>query len=149
MKWTIIKIWQAADAAYASEFIKKLPQGMNTIIGESGTRLSGGQQQRLAIARALLKDAPILILDEATSSLDTNSEGHIQSALENVKCGRTCIIIAHRLSTIRSADRIIVLDQGNIVEMGTHDTLLEKNGFYHRLYQIQLKSGHNRSGEGY
>ena len=137
------KIWQAADAAYASEFIKKLPQGIDTIIGESGTRLSGGQQQRLAIARALLKDAPILILDEATSSLDTNSERHIQSALENVKCGRTCIIIAHRLSTIRSADRIIVLDQGNIVEMGTHDTLLEKNGFYHRLYQIQLKSGHN------
>ncbi len=132
-------IWQAAEAASATEFIKHLPEGIDTVIGESGTRLSGGQRQRLAIARALLKNSPILILDEATSSLDTRSEKQIQCALENVKRGRTCIIIAHRLSTIESADRIIVLDHGKIMEVGSHSTLLEKNGLYSHLHQIQFK----------
>ena len=111
-----------------------------TIIGEDGARLSGGQRQRLAIARALLKDARLLILDEATSSLDSHSERHIQLALENVRKGRTCLIIAHRLSTIENADRIIVLDKGRIVEQGKHDDLLEQKNYYSRLYQSQFRS---------
>jgi ATP-binding cassette, subfamily B, bacterial MsbA len=131
-------IWAAAEAACATEFINELPEKMSTIIGEDGTRLSGGQRQRLAIARALLKDAPLLILDEATSSLDTRSERHIQSALENVKKGRTCLIIAHRLSTIENADRIIVLDRGKIVEQGKHDELLKLQNHYAKLHQVQF-----------
>ncbi|MDB9800025.1 lipid A export permease/ATP-binding protein MsbA [bacterium] len=132
-------IWAAAEAAYAIEFIKDLPEKMDTIVGEDGARLSGGQRQRLAIARALLKDAKLLILDEATSSLDTRSERHIQSALDNVKRGRTSLIIAHRLSTIENADHIIVLDKGYIVEEGKHDELLKLKKHYARLHQIQFR----------
>ena len=130
----------AAEAACALEFINEMPEGMSTFIGEDGTRLSGGQRQRLAIARALLKDARLLILDEATSSLDSHSERHIQLALENVRKGRTCLIIAHRLSTIENADRIVVLDKGRIVEQGKHENLLALNNYYSRLYQSQFRS---------
>jgi ATP-binding cassette, subfamily B, bacterial MsbA len=133
-------IWAAAEAACATEFINELPEKMSTQVGEDGTRLSGGQRQRLAIARALLKNAPLLILDEATSALDTKSERHIQSALENVKKGRTCLIIAHRLSTIENADRIIVLDKGEIIEQGKHEELLKLNQHYARLHQVQFKN---------
>ena len=132
-------VWAAAEAACATEFINEMPEKMSTIIGEDGTRLSGGQRQRLAIARALLKDVPLLILDEATSSLDTRSERHIQSALENVREGRTCLIIAHRLSTIENADRIIVLDKGCIVEQGKHNDLLKIQNHYARLHQVQFR----------
>jgi subfamily B ATP-binding cassette protein MsbA len=132
-------IWAAAEAAYAIEFIKDLPEKMDTIVGEDGARLSGGQRQRLAIARALLKNAKLLILDEATSSLDTRSERHIQSALDNVKRGRTSLIIAHRLSTIENADHIIVLNKGYIVEEGKHDELLKLKKHYARLHQIQFR----------
>lgn len=131
-------VWAAAEAACATEFIDGLPEKMSTFIGEDGTRLSGGQRQRLAIARALLKDARLLILDEATSSLDTRSERHIQSALENVKKGRTSLIIAHRLSTIENADHIIVLDKGRIVEQGKHGDLLKLQNHYARLHQVQF-----------
>jgi subfamily B ATP-binding cassette protein MsbA len=128
----------AARSAHALEFIEELEQGFDTIIGEKGLKLSGGQRQRLAIARALLKDAPVLIMDEATSSLDTHSERQIQLALEEVKEGRTCLIIAHRLSTIENADRIIVIDNGAIVETGTHSELIKENGAYARLHQLQF-----------
>ena len=130
----------AADAACALEFINEMPEGMSTFIGEDGTRLSGGQRQRLAIARALLKDARLLILDEATSSLDSHSERHIQLALENVRKGRTCLIIAHRLSTIENADRIVVLDKGRVVEQGKHKDLLALNNYYCMLYQSQFRN---------
>ncbi|MBL1142113.1 MAG: lipid A export permease/ATP-binding protein MsbA [Proteobacteria bacterium] len=132
-------VWAAAEAACATEFINELPEKMSTLIGEDGTRLSGGQRQRLAIARALLKDAPLLILDEATSSLDTRSERHIQSALENVKKGRSCLIIAHRLSTIENADRIVVMDKGKIIEQGKHEELLKLNQHYAKLHQVQFR----------
>jgi ATP-binding cassette, subfamily B, bacterial MsbA len=132
-------VWAAAEAACATEFINEPTEKMSTLIGEDGTRLSGGQRQRLAIARALLKDASLLILDEATSSLDTRSERHIQSALENVKKGRTCVIIAHRLSTIENADRIIVLDKGRIVEQGKHEELLKLQNYYAKLHQVQFR----------
>ena len=128
----------AARSAHALEFIEELEQGFDTIIGEKGLKLSGGQRQRLAIARALLKDAPVLIMDEATSSLDTHSERQIQLAMEKVKEGRTCLIIAHRLSTIENADRIIVIDNGAIVETGTHSELIKHNGAYARLHQLQF-----------
>jgi ATP-binding cassette, subfamily B, bacterial MsbA len=125
---------RAAEDAYAAEFIEKMPQGYDTLVGENGVLLSGGQRQRLAIARALLKDAPLLILDEATSALDTESERHIQAALDKVVEGRTTIVIAHRLSTIEKADLILVMEQGEIVERGTHAQLLTLNGYYARLH---------------
>lgn len=131
-------IVKAAEAAHAMEFIRQKPEGMDTLIGENGVMLSGGQRQRLAIARALLKDAPILILDEATSSLDATSERHIQAALESLKRNRTCIIIAHRLSTIENAERIVVMQKGRIVETGTHSELLRQNGIYASLYRVQF-----------
>ena len=133
-----VAIIAAARSAYALEFIEELEDGFDTLIGEKGLKLSGGQRQRLAIARALLKDAPVLIMDEATSSLDTHSERQIQLALEEVKEGRTCLIIAHRLSTIENADRIIVIDNGVIVESGTHSELIEQNRAYARLHQLQF-----------
>ncbi len=133
------EITQAATDAYAMEFISKLEQGLDTEIGENGVKLSGGQRQRLALARALLKDAPILILDEATSALDTESERYIQAALQNVMSNRTTLVIAHRLSTIENADVILVMDHGRIVEQGSHAALLEKNGAYARLHKMQFK----------
>ena len=131
------EIRAAAQAAHAMEFIDELPRGLQTAIGEEGTRLSGGQRQRLAIARALLKNAPILILDEATSALDTESERHVQKAIETLMAGRTSIVIAHRLSTIEHADRIVVMDEGRIIETGSHRELLDKGGAYWRLYEGQ------------
>ena len=131
-------IKRAADLAYATEFIEQLPQGFDTQIGESGARLSGGQRQRLAIARAILKDAPILILDEATSALDNESERYIQAAMEHVMKGRTTFVIAHRLSTIEHADRIVVMEHGRIVEQGKHKELLEQNGAYAKLHAAQF-----------
>lgn len=133
------RIKAAADAAYATEFIKLLPEGFNTRLGESGTGLSGGQKQRLAIARAILKDAPILILDEATSALDNESEHFIQKALADIMQGRTTFVVAHRLSTIENADRILVMDSGQIVEEGTHQQLLSRNGYYTRLYEAKFE----------
>jgi len=128
----------AAKAAYAYDFVQELPQGFDTIIGEQGVMLSGGQRQRVCIARAILKDAPILILDEATSSLDSESELEVQMALENLMRGRTTFVIAHRLSTIQKADRILVISDGRIVEEGTHSHLLSQNGEYRRLFDIQF-----------
>jgi subfamily B ATP-binding cassette protein MsbA len=131
-------IREAARAALADEFITRLPQGYDTVIGERGLILSGGQRQRLAIARAILKDAPILILDEATSALDAESELLVQRALNNLMEGRTTIVIAHRLSTVRRADRIVVMDAGRIVEMGTHQELIDRPGVYRRLHDLQF-----------
>ncbi|WP_201218436.1 lipid A export permease/ATP-binding protein MsbA [Pseudomonas sp. S32] len=128
----------AAEAAFAKDFVDQLPKGFDTQIGENGVLLSGGQRQRLAIARALLKNAPLLILDEATSALDTESERHIQAALDRVMEGRTTLVIAHRLSTIEKADQILVMDQGCLVERGTHAELLAANGYYARLHAMGL-----------
>ena len=133
------EITTAATDAYAMEFISKLDKGLDTEIGENGVKLSGGQRQRLALARALLKNAPILILDEATSALDTESERYIQAALQKVMRNRTTLVIAHRLSTIENADVILVIDHGRIVERGSHEELIEKNGAYARLHQMQFK----------
>jgi ATP-binding cassette, subfamily B, bacterial MsbA len=132
------RVVQAAQAAHAHDFISALPNGYDTLIGENGIKLSGGERQRLAIARALLKDPPILILDEATSNLDTDSEKAVQDALEELMKGRTTLVVAHRLSTIRNVDRIYVLADGTVVEEGTHDELLAMNGQFARLYQMQF-----------
>jgi subfamily B ATP-binding cassette protein MsbA len=132
------QVQQAARDALAEEFISRMPEGYGTIIGERGMKLSGGQRQRLAIARALLKNAPILILDEATSHLDTESEVLVQKALQTLMANRTVIVIAHRLSTVRRADRIVVLDRGRIVETGRHDELVNRGGLYQRLYELQF-----------
>ena len=137
-KYSREEIIAAAKAAYALEFIEKLPQGFDTVIGENGASLSGGQRQRLAIARALLRNSPVLILDEATSALDTESERAIQSALEELKKDRTVVVIAHRLSTIENADEILVIDYGEIRERGNHKTLLEQNGAYKQLHSMQF-----------
>ncbi|NDU85504.1 MAG: lipid A export permease/ATP-binding protein MsbA [Ferrovum sp.] len=131
------RIRDAARAAHALDFIEQLPDGFHTLLGENGARLSGGQRQRIAIARALLKNAPILVLDEATSALDSESERAVQAALETLMSTRTTLVIAHRLSTIENADRIIVLDQGHIVEQGTHSTLLALDGHYAKLHRLQ------------
>ena len=132
------EIIQAAEAAHAMEFIRQLPLGLHTLVGENGVLLSGGQRQRLAIARALLKNAPLLILDEATSSLDTEAERHIQAGLEQLMHKRTTLVIAHRLSTIEKADMIIVLHQGRIIELGTHAVLLAQGGHYAALHKMQF-----------
>ncbi|MSQ66736.1 MAG: lipid A export permease/ATP-binding protein MsbA [Gammaproteobacteria bacterium] len=142
------QIEAAADAAFVSEFVRSLPEGFDTLIGDDGLRLSGGQRQRLAIARALLKDAPILILDEATSALDAQSERRIQQALGVLRQGRTCLIVAHRLSTIEACDRIVVIEQGRIVEEGTHAALLERGGAYARLHSLQRERGDLALAEG-
>ncbi len=133
-------IWEAARAANAESFLRDLPKGLDTDLGEGGTQLSGGQQQRLAIARALLRDAPILLLDEATSALDAESEQLVQQALDQLMVDRTTLVIAHRLATVRKADRIIVLDEGKIAEQGTHDALVKAGGLYARLAKLQFAS---------
>ena len=138
--WTATddQIWAAADAANASEFLRKLPDGLDTYLGEAGTRLSGGQRQRIAIARALIRNAPLLLLDEATSALDAESERLVQDALDRLMTDRTTIVIAHRLATVRAADRIIVMDEGRIVEQGNHDSLVAQGGLYARLASLQF-----------
>jgi subfamily B ATP-binding cassette protein MsbA len=132
------EIVRAAEAAYADHFIRSLPQGYNTSLGERGLKLSGGQRQRIAIARAILKNAPVLILDEATSHLDTGSERIVQNALENLMQNRTVFVIAHRLSTVQKADRIVVMEEGKIVQEGTNDSLLAEGGAYKKLYDLQF-----------
>ncbi len=151
---SVDEIVAAARAANAHDFIVEMPRGYETGIGDLGVRLSGGQRQRLAIARALLKNAPILILDEATSALDTESEGLVQEALERLMANRTTLVVAHRLSTIRRADRIVVVVRGAIVESGTHDELLTRGAEYRKLYELQfrdvesLEGGTEGGGEG-
>jgi ATP-binding cassette subfamily B protein len=132
------RLWAAAEAANAAEFLRKLPEGLDTFLGEGGARLSGGQRQRVAIARALLRDAPILLLDEATSALDAESERLVQQALDRLMENRTTLVIAHRLATVRAAKRIIVMNEGRIVESGTHQTLIGESGLYARLASLQF-----------
>ena len=134
---TEAEIIEALKVANAWEFVKELPKGIETNIGDSGNKLSGGQKQRLSIARAVLKNPPIMILDEATSALDTESERLVQSALENMMKNRTSIVIAHRLSTIQNSDAIVVMQKGRIVEQGTHEELIAKNGAYKKLVSLQ------------
>ena len=134
------EVYAAAKAANALEFIERLPEGMDTLVGERGSSLSGGQRQRIAIARAILKNPKILILDEATSALDTESEKLVQEALERLMQGRTAFVIAHRLSTIKNADQIVVLREGKLVESGTHDELVAAGGLYQHLYSVQFAS---------
>lgn len=134
------EVMAAADAAYVAEFVERLPNGYDTELGERGVRLSGGQRQRVAIARAILRDAPILLLDEATSALDAESEHQVQQALETLMQGRTTLVIAHRLATVRNADRILVLEHGQLVEEGTHQELMERNGLYAKLADMQFRT---------
>ena len=131
-------IISALEKSYSLEFVNEMPNGINTIIGENGVLLSGGQRQRLAIARAFLKDSPVLIFDEATSSLDSVSEKCIQKALDELKIGKTTIIIAHRLSTVEKANNIVVMENGSIIESGNHDDLISKKDYYYKLYNSQL-----------
>jgi subfamily B ATP-binding cassette protein MsbA len=133
------RVEAAAEAANAAGFIRQLPQGFDTVLGERGTRLSGGQRQRIAIARALLRDPPILILDEATSALDTESERLVQQAIDRLMRERTVLVIAHRLATVRDADEIVVLDDGRVVQRGTHDELYRAGGLYRRLHDLQFR----------
>jgi subfamily B ATP-binding cassette protein MsbA len=135
---TLEEVREAATSAFALEFIESLPQGFETLLGDDGAGLSGGQRQRLAIARAILKDAPVLILDEATSALDNESEHRIQRALENIMRSRTTLVIAHRLSTVEHADTIVVLDDGEVVATGSHRHLLEQGGLYSQLYNQEF-----------
>ena len=137
-KYSDDEVRRAVSSAHMDEFIDSLPDGLNTMVGDQGILLSGGQRQRIAIARALLKDAPILILDEATSALDSESEQHIQKALDQLMENRTTLVIAHRLSTIENADRIIVLSKGQIVEEGTHEELINNNAEYASLHRLQF-----------
>ena len=131
------EVLEAARVAEAMDFIDEMPDGLDTAVGEGGQKLSGGQRQRLSIARAVLKDAPILVLDEATSAVDNETEAALQRSLRRISQGRTTLVIAHRLSTVRHADRIVVLQQGRIVEQGTHDELTHTTGLYSRLWQVQ------------
>ena len=133
------KLWDAAERAAIADFIRDLPDGMATTVGERGVKLSGGQKQRLSIARALVKDAEIVILDEATAALDNESEKIIQHALDNLMTHKTTIVIAHRLSTVHNADKIVVLNEGEIIERGSHDELLAQNGVYKTLYDAQFE----------
>ena len=139
------EIRAAARSANADDFITALPDGYDTLVGDRGSRLSGGQRQRISIARAILKDPPILLLDEATSSLDNESERLVQDALDHLKAGRTTVIVAHRLSTIRAATRIAVLDDGWLVELGSHEELLAQGGLYARLYRLQFEADEGAS----
>jgi ATP-binding cassette subfamily B protein len=132
-------LWEAARLANADDFLRALPEGLDTFMGEGGARLSGGQRQRIAIARALLRNAPLLLLDEATSALDAESERLVQDALDHLMADRTTIVIAHRLATVRAADRIVVMDKGQIVEEGTHTTLTARGGLYARLARLQFE----------
>jgi ABC-type multidrug transport system fused ATPase/permease subunit len=135
------EVIRAAKIANVDEFVSKMPEGYDTLIGERGVKLSGGQKQRISIARAVLKDSPILILDEATSSIDTETEMLIQQALQRLIAGRTTVIIAHRLSTVRNVNKIVALEGNTITEMGTHEELLQKQGLYHKLYTVQQQLG--------
>jgi subfamily B ATP-binding cassette protein MsbA len=140
------RLEEAARAALAHDFIMALPDGYDSVIGERGMRLSGGERQRISIARAILKDAPILILDEATSALDTESESLVQAALQNLMTGRTVFVIAHRLSTVRRSDRILVLENGRITDEGSHELLMAHTGTYRRLYDLQFVDVENGDG---